>query len=87
MLNRSRNADRDIQLRTHLSPGLTNLIAVRTPTVVGHGARAPTAAFPNAAANSSTSLKFSGAKSASTEDDHGRVAEIELRRVARERLE
>src|SRR5262249_24470942 len=37
MLDRARDADSHVKLRAHLPSGLTDLIAVRTPAVVGHG--------------------------------------------------
>ena len=39
VLDRAGDADRDVQLRTHLPPGLADLVAVRTPPVIRHGAR------------------------------------------------
>ena len=39
MLNGAADAKRHVQLRTHLATGLADLVAVRTPPVVGHGAR------------------------------------------------
>src|SRR4051812_1908682 len=38
MLNGARDADGDVELRAHLAACLTDLIAVWTPAIVGHGA-------------------------------------------------
>src|SRR3954470_12193681 len=37
MLDRARDADGDVQLRTHLSPGLADLVSVGTPAFIGDG--------------------------------------------------
>src|SRR5690349_4482209 len=39
VLNGAGDADRDVQLRTHLPSGLADLVGVGTPPFVGHGAR------------------------------------------------
>ena len=79
MLNRAGDADRDVQLQAHLSPGLADLIAVRTPAVVGHGTRRTHGSVAECRGEILDELEIlSRFEPAPAGDDHRRLAEIDL---------
>jgi hypothetical protein len=79
MLDGAGDSDRDVQLRAHLPAGLTDLIAVRTPTVVGHGARGADRRIAERRGKVLDELEvLSGAETAPTGDDHRSLAQVEL---------
>ena len=87
MLDSARDADRDVKVRAHLPASLPDLIAVRPPPVVGHGTRRADSGIPERRRELLDELEVLGrAQTASTAHDHGRLTQVELRRIPGDRL-
>ena len=77
MLNRARDADGHVELRTHLTSGLTDLISVRTPSLVGDGARCPDRGVAKGVSQVFNKFEILGRlEAAAAGDDHWRVGEV-----------
>src|SRR5436190_12650214 len=79
MLDRSGNSHSDVQLGTHQTAGLTDLIGVRTPAIVGDGARRPNSGVAEGRSEVLDQLEILGRlEPASAGDDHRRLGKIEF---------
>ena len=88
MLHRAGDSDRDVELGTHQSSRLSDLIAVRPPAVVGDGARGADRRISEGRGEVFDELEIlRRLETASTGDDDRSFGEIELAAAALARLD
>jgi len=87
VLDRTRDSARDVELGTHLPPRLPDLIAVRAPAIVRHGARRAHGRVPERRREILDELEVFGTLDpASAAHDHRRIPDVELRASASDHL-
>src|SRR6185312_15317129 len=80
MLDRTRYADCDVQIRTYQSPRLPDLIAVWTPTFVGYHPRCTDSSVTESGCKLFHQMEILGSlESAAAADDYRRLAKVQLR--------
>src|SRR6185437_7853665 len=87
MLDRAGDAARDVQVGTHEPPGLSDLIAVRTPAIIRDGTRGAHGRVAERRGEILEQREVLGcAEAAAAAHDHRRFAQVELRVVAGNQL-
>src|SRR5207237_4677134 len=79
VLDRAGNSDRDVELGTDEPAGLTDLVAVRSPAIVGYSAGRANCRIPERRGQLFDELEILRCfQPASSGDDHWRLGEIQL---------